>query len=106
MEDTVNRFGVLGGSSLDLSQGTVQPTGNPLDLALQGNGFFQIATAQGTRLTRDGSFQRSNDGTLTTQQGEAVQDVVDVCGMHAFALRVGVPFFLRVVRVEIGVLRG
>ncbi len=72
MEEAVNRFGVLGGTSLDLSQGVLQATGNPLDLALQGNGFFQVATANGTRLTRDGSFQRSADGTLSTAKGEAV----------------------------------
>ncbi len=72
MNEAVNRFGILGGTSLDLSQGTLQPTGNPLDLALQGNGFFQGSTSHGVRLTRDGSFQRGTDGTLTTLQGEPV----------------------------------
>lgn len=71
-QDSVNRFGMLGGSEVDLSQGTVSSTGNPLDLALQGQGFFQVKTSKGVELTRDGSFLRSADGTLTDQTGEAV----------------------------------
>ncbi len=72
LSDAVNRFGVLGGTTLDLSQGLLQSTGNPLDLGLQGQGFFQVRTPEGVRLTRDGSFQRGADGTLTTQHGEPV----------------------------------
>ncbi len=72
VQTAVNSFGLLGGTRLDLSQGVLQSTGNPLDLGLQGQGFFQIRTAQGIRLTRDGSFQRSADGTLTTAHGETV----------------------------------
>src|SRR5258707_13792890 len=41
---TVNAFGVLGGNQLDLGQGQLATTGNPLDLALQGQGFFAIQT--------------------------------------------------------------
>ena len=70
----VNSYGVLGGSTLDLSQGLLSTTGNPLDLALQGKGFFMVKTTSGVQLTRDGAFLRSNDGTLTTQHGEAVLD--------------------------------
>lgn len=72
MQTAVNSFSMLGGTQLDLSQGLLQSTGNPLDLGLQGHGFFQIKTAQGIRLTRDGSFQRAADGTLTTAHGEPV----------------------------------
>lgn len=71
-QDSVNRFGLLGGSMTDLSQGVVTSTGNPLDLALEGKGFFEVKTAHGVELTRDGSFVRASDGTLTTQSGEAV----------------------------------
>jgi flagellar basal-body rod protein FlgF/flagellar basal-body rod protein FlgG len=74
LNTTVNAFGVLGGSRLDLGQGALTPTGNPLDLAIEGNGFFAIQTSQGTRFTRDGEFERAQDGTLTTQAGEAVLD--------------------------------
>jgi flagellar basal-body rod protein FlgF len=71
---SVNGFGVLGGNTLDLGQGELQATGNPLDLALQGQGFFAINTANGIRYTRDGGFSRSSTGTLQTSQGEAVLD--------------------------------
>jgi flagellar basal-body rod protein FlgF len=74
LNTTVNAFGVLGGSRLDLGQGALTPTGNPLDLAIEGNGFFAIQTPQGIRYTRDGEFERAKDGTLTTQAGEAVLD--------------------------------
>jgi flagellar basal-body rod protein FlgF len=70
----VNGFGVLGGNKLDLGQGQIAPTGNPLDLALNGAGFFAVKTAQGVRYTRDGSFSRSAVGLLQTGGGEAVLD--------------------------------
>ncbi len=75
ISQSVNRFGLLGGSTLDLSQGVLNATGNPLDLAVQGRGFFEIAVpGEGVQLTRDGSFARASDGTLTTQHGERVLD--------------------------------
>jgi flagellar basal-body rod protein FlgF len=74
LNTTVNAFGVLGGTQLDLGQGALTPTGNPLDLAMQGDGFFTIRTAQGVRYTRDGQFQRAQNGNLTTQTGDAVLD--------------------------------
>jgi flagellar basal-body rod protein FlgF/flagellar basal-body rod protein FlgG len=74
LNTTINSFGVLGGSQLDLGQGAVTPTGNPLDLGIEGDGFFSIQTKQGVRYTRDGQFERAQDGTLTTQAGEPVLD--------------------------------
>jgi flagellar basal-body rod protein FlgF len=70
----VNGFGVLGGNRLDLGQGELQATGNPLDLALEGQGFFAIQTSNGTKYTRDGAFSRSPTGVLETSQGEPVLD--------------------------------
>jgi flagellar basal-body rod protein FlgF len=69
---TVNNFGVLGGDHLDLGQGVLAPTGNALDLALEGQGFFAVQTQAGVRYTRDGSFHRSRDGQLVTASGEPV----------------------------------
>jgi flagellar basal-body rod protein FlgF len=69
---TVNDFGVLGGNKLDLGQGPLVPTGNPLDLAIEGQGFFAVQTKSGIRYTRDGQFRRSVDGSLVTEQGEPV----------------------------------
>ena len=71
---SVNGFGVLGGNRLDLGQGEIKTTGNPLDLALQGAGFFAIQTSRGIRYTRDGAFSRSPTGVLQTAQGELVLD--------------------------------
>src|SRR5580698_8704412 len=71
----VNGFGVLGGNRLDLGQGELQATGNPLDLALEGQGFFALQTSHGIKYTRDGAFSRSSNGVLETSQGEPVLDV-------------------------------
>lgn len=73
---TVNDYGVLGGSALDFSQGQVTATGNPLDLALQGEGFFAIQTPRGLRYTREGGFTRSSTGILQSGQGEPVLDTL------------------------------
>ncbi len=56
----------------DFSQGPLQQTSNPLDLALDGQGFFVVQTANGPMLTRDGSFTLPQDGTLETRDGAAV----------------------------------
>jgi flagellar basal-body rod protein FlgF/flagellar basal-body rod protein FlgG len=69
---TVNNFGLLGGDRLDLDQGALTSTGNPLDLAIEGEGFFQVQTPNGLRYTRDGGFHRSPTGQLVTGAGEPV----------------------------------
>ena len=69
---TVNNYGMLGGDRLSLAQGAFEHTGNPLDLAIEGDGFFQIQTANGPRFTRDGSFHRSQSGILVTSSGDSV----------------------------------
>lgn len=69
---TVNNYGVLGGDHLDFSQGILTATGNPLDLAIEGKGFFAIQTPNGIRYTRDGSFHRTRDGRLVTATGDPV----------------------------------
>jgi flagellar basal-body rod protein FlgF len=71
---SINDFGILGGNNLDLSQGNLIATGNPLDLAIQGQGFFAIQTTNGIRYTRDGAFTRSSTGMLQTSLGEPVLD--------------------------------
>ena len=69
---TVNNFGLLGGDQLSMAQGALTATGNPLDLAISGEGFFQVQTANGLRFTRDGGFHRSQTGQLVTEAGEPV----------------------------------
>ncbi len=58
----------------DFSQGTLMPTGSPLDLALNGAGFFVASSASGPVFTRDGNFRLSTEGKLETLAGYAVQD--------------------------------
>lgn len=55
-------------------QGALESTGNPLDLAIQGNGFFTIQTPQGVRYTRDGQFARDPQGNMVTMDGDRVLD--------------------------------
>ena len=56
----------------DFSPGTLRPTGDDLDMAIQGDGFFAVQTPDGTRYTRVGRFQLDKDGTLVTTQGYPV----------------------------------
>ncbi len=64
-------------------QGTLTTTGNPLDLAIDGDGFFLLLDERGEdadrlRLTRDGRFTRNGDGTLVTAAGgRSVLDVTN-----------------------------
>ena len=56
----------VGHRKIDLRSGDIAPTGRNLDFAIEGPGFFAIQTPAGTRYTRNGSFERRADGTLTT----------------------------------------
>jgi flagellar basal-body rod protein FlgF len=58
----------------DQSEGSITTTGNPLDLALSGNGFFTVQTANGTRLTRAGRFSLQGDGSITDESGNPLLD--------------------------------
>jgi flagellar basal-body rod protein FlgG len=59
-------------SHTDFSPAPLQQTGSPLDLAIDGDGFFSIQTDQGVRYTRSGAFTISPEGFLATADGEAV----------------------------------
>ena len=61
-------------TSRQFSQGNLQQTTNPLDVAIKGNGFFQVDMPDGTvGYTRDGSFQVNANGQLVTNNGYLVQ---------------------------------
>ncbi|MCS6837637.1 MAG: flagellar basal-body rod protein FlgF [Bdellovibrionaceae bacterium] len=60
------------GTYTDFSQGVLLPTGNKLDLAIDGDGFFEIATPNGIRLTRKGNFKIDGNGMLVTSEGYPV----------------------------------
>ena len=72
LNTAINNFGVLSGTRLDLSPGSLLPTGNPMDVAVAGSGFLAVRSAQGVLYTRDGSFHLTPTGQLVTGQGNAV----------------------------------
>ena len=57
---------------IDFSQGAIRQTGNPLDLAISGSGFFSIQTPDGVQYTRQGSFTLNAEGVLITPDGYPV----------------------------------
>ena len=66
-------------TSRNFSQGNLQQTSNNLDLAIKGNGFFQIQMPDGTTgYTRDGSLQVDGSGQLVTNNGYAVQPAITI----------------------------
>lgn len=60
------------GTAHDLTEGTIEPTGNPLDVALHGEGFLAVMTPAGERWTRGGSLQIGANGVLVTLDGHPV----------------------------------
>lgn len=66
-------------TSRNFSQGTLNQTSNSLDMAIEGNGFFQIQMPDGTTgYSRDGAFQLDANGQLVTQSGYAVQPGISI----------------------------
>ncbi len=63
----------IGNISASFTQGNIESTGRPTDLAIEGNGFFVIGTGDGNVFTRAGNFSLDNTGKLVTFQGLPVQ---------------------------------
>lgn len=68
----INDYGVLGGSNIDFQQGSLQATGNGLDLGIRGTAFFAVQSPRGVRYTRNGSFHENTAGQIVTQDGDPV----------------------------------
>ncbi len=60
------------GNYIDFSQGPLQETHDPFDVAITGDGFFKVRSEEGDLLTRNGSFIVDNSGRLLTESGMAV----------------------------------
>lgn len=73
-----NAMVAVDGSFTVYEQGTMIPTNNPLDLALQGEGFIEVLGPTGVRFTRKGNFSLSKDGELVTDQGFRVLSALNV----------------------------
>lgn len=67
-------FAFDGGPHADLAAGGMKQTGNPLDVAVRGNGFLAISTPQGTAYTRDGRLQMLPSGDIVSLSGHAMLD--------------------------------
>jgi len=72
LNQDANDYGVLSGTQLDTSQGSLVPTGNNLDVAMEGPGYFAVQTAAGPAYTRGGNFRVSPQGQLITAAGDPV----------------------------------
>lgn len=67
------------GTPRQMSQGTLSQTGNDLDIAIRGEGFFKILMPDGTfQYTRDGTFQMDNQGRIVNAQGNPVQPTITI----------------------------
>jgi flagellar basal-body rod protein FlgG len=67
------------GTPRSMTQGTLSQTGNDLDLAITGEGFFKILMPDGTfQYTRDGTFQQDNTGRIVNAQGNPVQPTITI----------------------------
>jgi flagellar basal-body rod protein FlgF len=67
----------------DMAQGPLSATGDPLDFAISGSGFFAVKTASGVQYTRNGQFSKDNQGILVDQYGD------DVLSQNGSPIKVG-----------------
>lgn len=101
----LNEFNVMNGSRLDLRQGNLAPTGNPLDLAIEGPGFFAVQSKAGTIYTRNGNLRVSAAGQLTTAAGDPVLGASGPITVPAGTLAVSSDGTVSVSGVVVGKLR-
>lgn len=79
----------VGSSEKEFTQGSLTQTGNSLDLAIEGDGFFQITMPDGTTsYTRDGSFKEDANGAIVTADGYFLQPQITI-PQNALSVSVG-----------------
>ena len=79
----------VGASEKTFTQGTLQQTSNPLDIAIEGDGFFQVTLPDGTAAyTRDGSFKGDANGSIVTADGYFLNPQITIPA-NANAVQVG-----------------
>jgi flagellar basal-body rod protein FlgF len=70
--DQALSFVIDAGTALDTTSGAIESTGNPLDAAIKGDGYFAVQTPRGERYTRNGAFTLNSRGQLVTSDGYPV----------------------------------
>ncbi|MGK0367954.1 MAG: flagellar basal-body rod protein FlgF [Thermoproteota archaeon] len=75
----------------NFKQGALSPTGNKMDLGLNGKGFLEVLTPNGVRFTRKGIFNLSKDGELVTTEGFRVLSSLQVPTAQGRALAASIP---------------
>lgn len=88
LNEATNSYGVVGSTRMDPDEGSLKATGNSMDFAVEGPGYFAVATANGTEYTRNGAFRVSASGQLTTATGEAVLGTTGVIQVKPGSLSV------------------
>ena len=68
------KYAIDNGATRDFSQGAVEQTGAPFDMAVEGAGFFSVQTADGVRYTRDGRFTTDAQNRIVNAAGDPVLD--------------------------------
>lgn len=72
LNKVTNSFSQISDTQLDNTQGVINHTGNDLDLAIEGAGYFKVQSATGIAYTRNGHFHADANGKLVTDAGEPV----------------------------------
>jgi flagellar basal-body rod protein FlgF/flagellar basal-body rod protein FlgG len=72
LNKATNSFSQIGDTQVDSTQGAITRTGNDLDVALEGPGYFKVQSATGLAYTRNGHFRADANGRLVTDAGEPV----------------------------------
>ena len=89
----------------DFSQGSITRTGNPLDIAIAGEGFLVVKTERGERLTRSGNFSIDNAGYLATSDGSRVQGTSGDISISKSPVAIGTDGSARAGDQQVGQLR-
>src|SRR5215469_1282294 len=72
LNKATNSFSQVGGTQIDTTQGVITRTGNDLDLAIEGSGYFKVKSPTGITYTRNGHFHADVNGRLVTDAGDPV----------------------------------
>ena len=89
---------------VDLEQGDMRNTGNNLDVAIKGKGFFKVLTPEGVRYTRKGNFDLDGQGNLITQNGYSVLGKGGTINIQGKVIEIGTDGMILVDGVQSGQL--